>query len=164
MGTYNGCLLIPLTALQDLSYESTACRSLGPRQASQWVTLIHLLPPPCPFPLHTHGHKISHTHKYEDEHILTHAESYWPTQFRHTPLLYNGGYLFKMFSSYQIYFPVSGLHFVLLSPCYISSPLILSLLVPTRPTPCSSPPASPPPRSCADSSRVLLGDPSLSAC
>lgn len=52
MGTYNGCLLIPLTALQDLSYVAAAALLVRP---SQGFTLGCINTPPAP-PTHTHPH------------------------------------------------------------------------------------------------------------
>lgn len=58
MGTYNGCLLILLTALQDLSYEATAESLVRP-----WPGFIQgytNTTPPCAAPTTT---SITHKHK-----------------------------------------------------------------------------------------------------
>lgn len=48
MGTYNGCLLIPLTALQVLSYVSTVALLVRPLQG---FTLGYINAPPSPSPV-----------------------------------------------------------------------------------------------------------------
>lgn len=65
MGTYNGCLLILLTALQELSYEATAMPLVRPAPG---FTLGYTNTPPPPsraLSPYTHGHK-NQPHIYED--------------------------------------------------------------------------------------------------
>jgi len=76
MDTYNGGLLIPLTALQDLSYGATAMPLVRPLPG---FTQGYTNTPPLPFPpaytqTHTPRHKIIHTHLW----IPTDPENYCP--------------------------------------------------------------------------------------
>ncbi len=64
MGTYNGCLLIPLTALQDLSYVATAMLLVRP---SPGFALGYTNTTPSPSPalspcVHTGIKSAIHTH------------------------------------------------------------------------------------------------------
>lgn len=97
MGTYNGCLLILLTALQDLSYVAAAALLVRP---SQGFTLGCINTPRAP----------------PNTHTLSHPKSCWPTHFLRAPI-YNGGDLFALLSRCrcQICFVTSALHSVDLS-------------------------------------------------
>lgn len=166
MGTYNGCLLIPLTALQDLSYGAIAMLLVRPSPGFT-VGYTNTLPPPIPaLSPCAHGHKISHTHTFMRASTHTHTQK---VSGPHNSFTHLSCIMEVICSSCSADVCVrfislaSALHLVLLSPSrtfFSRFPRsrrahqanTFSLSSPLLPSPRLSP------------GRVLPGDPSLSAC
>lgn len=140
-------------------YPQPRC-SLGPCKASHWVTLM----PPPP---HTHPHRTSNTHVFirASTPSLTQRASSPHNSCTHLPCIM-GAICSSCLADASVRFICLLLPFILCSslpPAFSPFPFILSLIVPItgqRLLPLFPTPA---PRSCTNSSWVLLGDPSLSA-
>lgn len=139
MGTCNGYLLIPLTALQDLSYVVTEMLLIRPCKASHWVVLIHPHPT-LSICIYVH---IEHTGSKQTVSTNTLLLQWWIFVYIRFVSSCLPFILYSTLPSYHLSHPVYYGTAFSLSSCGFT---------PFTATPCS----------CTNSSWVLLCDPSLS--